>query len=75
MEVEPELVLVLLILLVEPGNSELLLPLVLAPLLVVLGNRELELRLMGADADPPPVVPPGAPPKLPADAGAPPCWA
>ena len=73
-------------LLVEPGNSELLLPLVLLPLLVEPGNREVELRLMGADADPPPPdippadippadIPPADPPKLPEEGGAPPCWA
>jgi len=54
----------------EPGNSELLLPLVLAPLLLVPGNKELVLRPMGAEADPPeappiPAEPPCAPPKPP----------
>jgi len=67
MEVEPELVLVLLMLLVEPGNNELLLPLVLPPLLVEPGNREVVLRLMGAEAaEPPAELPPeGAPPPCP----------
>lgn len=54
---------VLLMLLVEPGNSELLLPLVLPPLPSELGNREVVLRLMGAEPDdPPPGVPPKPPP-------------
>ena len=60
----PVLLLVLLMLLLEPGNSELLPPLLLPPL----GNRELVLRLMGADELP--VPPLWAPPILPDD---PPC--
>src|SRR5215210_5194086 len=55
----PEPLLEPLMLLDEPGNSELLLPL----LPLELGNSELELRLMGGEpVDPAPEVPPKPPP-------------